>query len=803
MTAPPLDLPPQPAGFQRHAGPRAGMAAVGTTRSGGLPLRSVLTNLFYYRWSLVLLVTVPLIVGVVIALQTQTRYMAVARLLVLPGSEHVVKPDLGQAFGDFILSGSTVVRAEQEILGSIDVIESVIEKVGFARLYPDLLRESEGALDYGTMMGRAVTRFRRDLVVGQGEEDSTVILIGFRANDRALSAEVTNLVVAEYQVLRQRIFRNLRSPVLIEQRDRAAAQVTALQAEIEAFRAARGIYDFKTQSDYAQMQVSRLQAALDQVRERLADRIGARDKLIEQRLTLPVAEDVYRDTSRTTEFAGANDMLLGLRMRRAEILDRFTGPSPDLAMVDQQIADVEAFLRGTPARDDSASRRNRAPILDTLDRNIAQTNAEIEGLQARQAVLQGAVEAARTDIARLAELDVPLRSLERQLVQADEDYVLIARKLEEALVAEDAALRRDTAVRVLAAAEPPVRGEGLRRVIVAVALLLGLVMAVMSLAVRLILRQVFLEPAEAERRLALPILLTLTERDPGGRSSGRLLVRLAPLLVLGGLVLGLVWLVQNPTRVPLLAPTATLLGQSYAVVSAEAVRLWRLAEDEAQRRWQEWQDPPLSLPGRDVPGRDVPGRDTPGRDTAVPAGAQTTAPHAEPVPAPAPDSLSSSTPPTSQTVVPPESVPQESPLQESVPRESVPQESVPQTGPVPPSVDPSDTQSVTPSATPAPAPSAAPSTTPAAAAPIQRQPSFIVRAGSFRNEEGAQRLIADLRKRGYTVAVTRTEPAVEGSDRWTIVRVTGVAGRANLDRLLAYLRETWKLSPLVAEGDGR
>jgi uncharacterized protein involved in exopolysaccharide biosynthesis len=81
---------------------------------------------------------VILALGVVAAQGMKKSYQAYSSLLVQLGEEYVYNPRVGDAGRGAAPTAGQIMQSELEILGSSAVKERVLQKLGLARIYPEL-----------------------------------------------------------------------------------------------------------------------------------------------------------------------------------------------------------------------------------------------------------------------------------------------------------------------------------------------------------------------------------------------------------------------------------------------------------------------------------------------------------------------------------------------------------------------------------------------------------------------------------------------------------------------------------------
>ena len=111
----------------------------------GLPsnvvIRDLLLTLWFSRRRILLIMLAAMALAAYVAFQVEPKYQSRASFLVLLGSEYGMRPVGGQQLMSNINAvPEELLHTEADILSSDDLHRDVIEQIGVARLYPDLLK---------------------------------------------------------------------------------------------------------------------------------------------------------------------------------------------------------------------------------------------------------------------------------------------------------------------------------------------------------------------------------------------------------------------------------------------------------------------------------------------------------------------------------------------------------------------------------------------------------------------------------------------------------------------------------------
>jgi polysaccharide biosynthesis protein PslE len=125
-----------------------------------------------------------------------------------------------------------------------------------------------------------------------------------------------------------------------------------------------------------------------------------------------------------------------LRNRRTLLLSKFRPDDRTVQEVSQEIVDTQAALEKAQAQTSSDQATDINTIHQALELDVAKGEAECAGLEARRQELIRQAAAYRAQLQNLAGSTAEYDDLSRTEKEAEENYVLYARKAEEARIAD-------------------------------------------------------------------------------------------------------------------------------------------------------------------------------------------------------------------------------------------------------------------------------------------------------------------------------------------------------------------------------
>jgi uncharacterized protein involved in exopolysaccharide biosynthesis len=434
-------------------------------------------------------------IGAAAVLTLKKSYTATASVYAGAGQEYAYQSRVGAIDPSQPLEADAVAGAEARILGSLAVKRRAIRAVG-----ADVIL-GPGAT--GTPAERETAALKAlDASLGVGvTPGSAIVAVSYEADDPVRAAQVLNAVVDQYLVQRRQIFRGSTTPAYAAQRAAFEDDLTAADAAYNAFLASNDLGDFATakatlaatyQTTYAE--ALSLRAQLNQASQRLAT--------LEAQLAQQPAEVVLQQDLNIS----AQDQILQLRTQREALLSRYTPEAQPVRDIDQQIADLQAYVATGTTVGPKEVRTGPSTIFTEIETARITAAADRDGLAARLAVAEGQLSQLR---ARQAEL-TRLESANANLAGNREVLTTLVRDFQQ----RESAARADSAlvaagadnVNVIERAEAPTRGSSLKAPLLAAVFLFAAFTALCVGLLRVFTRRGYVTPASAGRTLDMPVL---------------------------------------------------------------------------------------------------------------------------------------------------------------------------------------------------------------------------------------------------------------------------------------------------------
>ncbi len=434
-------------------------------------------------------------IGTAAVLALKKSYTATASIYAGAGQEYVYRSRVGAIDPSQPLEADAVAGAEARILGSLAVKRRAIRAVGADTIL--------GPRATGTPAEKEAAALKAlDANLGVGvTPGSAIIAVSYESDDPVRAAQVLNAVVDQYLVQRRQIFQGSATPAYAAQREAFEDDLGAADAAYNAFLETNDLGDFATakaattasyQATYAE--ALSLRAQLNQASQRLST--------LEAQLAQQPAEVVLQQDLNIS----AQDQILTLRTQREALLSRYTPEAQPVRDIDQQIADLQAYVATGTTVGPREVRTGPSVIFTEIETARITAAADRDGLAARLAVAEGQLNQLR---ARLAEM-TRLESTNANLAGNREVLTTLVRDFQQ----RESAARADSAlvaagadnVNVIERAEAPTRGTSLKAPLLAAVFLFAAFTALCVGLLRVFTRRGYVTPASTGRTLDMPVL---------------------------------------------------------------------------------------------------------------------------------------------------------------------------------------------------------------------------------------------------------------------------------------------------------
>jgi uncharacterized protein involved in exopolysaccharide biosynthesis len=265
---------------------------------------------------------------------------------------------------------------------------------------------------------------------------SYVISVAYRSSDPQLAAQVLQTLgdvylkehaLAHHPPGELRFFQ--------EETDQARAKMDTAEQDLVKFTKTGGVASGQVEMEDALRRLSGVQALETEMRASIAGTISRIRSLEGQAGVLPQRQVTALKTSDSAILLQQlKSSLLDLEMKRTELLTKFQPTYPLVVEVDQKIAQARAALADAQRSQVQETTTDRDPSYELVREDLSRSNAELATLEARSTELETEAAADRAKARWLQEATVTQHNLVRTAKAAEDNYLLLLRKEEEARI---------------------------------------------------------------------------------------------------------------------------------------------------------------------------------------------------------------------------------------------------------------------------------------------------------------------------------------------------------------------------------
>ncbi len=435
------------------------------------------------------------------------RFEAKSSILVKFGWENYYPdPSLVKRDGPAV-DHAQMLGAEISILESRDLKEKVIRA-----LMPEIIFPGLGSVNSNGLgrQGEALLLLDKYMKVKPAKKGD-VIDVTFEGADPVSAAAVVNQLVSDYIEKRGEVYKDPKSSLFLQNKvDYYQQKLKESLNDMRVFSERTKIMDFDQQRKMLLDQRLKIHVALDNTANEIKEVEQMSAELEKELKSLPLSELTAAASDRAGD---ARSRLLGLKLQEQALAAKYKGNNPLIGAVRSQIATVENYIKQNFSNPGVAP---ADPVYQEIQKQVLGNKAKLGALSVRLTGTQG----------QLDEINKELQFFEsnenryRMLAAAVASYKRICgdygQKLEAANVYNELGRDKMTSVSVIEPARAPLSPVNPPKplaLLIAAALVFA---AFASLAIAYgleINKQGMSTAMEAEKRLALPVLIAIATRD--------------------------------------------------------------------------------------------------------------------------------------------------------------------------------------------------------------------------------------------------------------------------------------------------
>jgi uncharacterized protein involved in exopolysaccharide biosynthesis len=490
----------------------------------GLPssvvIRDLMLALWFNRRRILLITIVSMAVAICAASQVQPKYESNSSMLVLLGPQYGSRPVAGQQLtGAITALPEELLHTETDILSSRDLHRSVIDQIGIAKLYPELLRppgpvaqllkqvrsyikefaglteEPQTTSAGAAAMAAAEGKFTQDLDVNV-DRKSLVIQVSFRHRNAALAAETLRALEENYFLLRGKLFADKQAAIVEADQSRAGTQLAAADAKLADFKRVHNVADF---ADRQKILLAEQGSLEDQLTKAESTTAGLQARLDGLSVQLKLASGQPNAKGNPNTAGALQGMVQAYQKRQADALTTYRGsPAYDTARTEMMKAQEEiAKMRSTQAFN--------------LQQEFNKTEADLRTSQATGGAVKAQLTSIADELASINANESQLHELERTRGVLEENYKAIAKVATDRQVIEDVGAKQQPSIRIVEEPRIPDRPKPIRMEILLVGAIVGLVVSLITSLMSGFFRGVYLRPEALELDTGLAVLAVVPD----------------------------------------------------------------------------------------------------------------------------------------------------------------------------------------------------------------------------------------------------------------------------------------------------
>ena len=480
---------------------------------GTSSFREILTTVFHDRRRILAVLSIGLLATAIAAALAPKKYVAEASLLLRLGREYIYTPEVGDpgaAGAPVAYDREQTVVAETKILTSRDLKESVLNKMGVAKVFP-AIADKEG--DPVRQKTAALLTFEKaleaDILKG-----SNLMQVTFEHADAAIAAKVLSQVIDDYLQRRSIIFASASYGTAEAEFGDRKAQLEAAEAKLADAKSARNIRAFGEEQSLLLAQRNALEMRQTDMSLAAAQARGRTDSLRGSLRNVSGEVTLSSETQRSEAIENARKLLLDLKLKERDLSSRYLDTSPFVQDVRADIDRTGEFVRELESKPQRFVKTGRSPTRDAVESDLLRSMADRQ--QARRGASMVATQrvAIEARLADFAESERLLPALERDRRLAEANFDAAAKRLRDENALAELDRKRRSNVSIVQSPQVPLVPKTYLPVILLVGTLLSLGAALLTAFLSALWRDTFLTPEQAERELGLPLLAAVPLGKP-------------------------------------------------------------------------------------------------------------------------------------------------------------------------------------------------------------------------------------------------------------------------------------------------
>jgi uncharacterized protein involved in exopolysaccharide biosynthesis len=447
--------------------------------------QAIRAELLLDRRRIAAVLAIGLLLTAVAASMATKRYTAEASLLLRLGREYMYTPEVGDAAGRTPLAydREQTIQSEARILLSRDVLESAVDKVGAATLYP-ALAHAQGQ----DLRNQAVLQLEKALDA-ELLKGTNLMQVQLKHTDPQVAALALSAVIDAYLHKRQSVFSGVSGKATDAEYRAQQTRLQGLETRMAEFKHANGFIALNEEQSLLLAQRNALEAKEADLVLNQAQSAGRAASLKGRLGQVPAEVTLSSETLRSEATESALKLLMDLKLKERDASSKFADTEPVVQDIRQDIDLTLSQLKALKADPPRSQKVGRSPVRDATETDLEHTLADQSQARAGRATLSERLSSTDKRLQKLAAIELQWRALEREHRLAEADYEAAAKRLRDDRVMADLDRQRQSNVSVVQAPRAPLEGRSARAAIVGVGAALSVAAALLVAFVSALWRQ--------------------------------------------------------------------------------------------------------------------------------------------------------------------------------------------------------------------------------------------------------------------------------------------------------------------------
>jgi uncharacterized protein involved in exopolysaccharide biosynthesis len=473
-------------------------------------LREFLTVLFKHKYTILVVFSLSVLIGLVVSFLLPPTYEARSTVLIKVGREYISSPEVGNTRALLSLEQQEVLNSEIQILSSRELIEKVVTLLKVETLYPKLAKKPTSKI---SPRESSILQVEKHLAIS-GVKKSNVIEVSFQHEDPKVAAKVVNLLIELFREKHLKVFSDPQSSFLEKQLRIYQAKLGESEQTMESFKQSNQVFSLDEQRSLLLRQRTDLDSTLKNTDHRIDE---LREKLLflkNQKITSGAkSRTMYTNTEKDKILVDAKARLLTLQLTEQDLLKRYREDSRRVEDVRNEIQTVKNFLKEQEEYI-SGTVETGGRIYQEVELEIIKTEADLKSQVAKAAGLRQQLRQLDGQIRTLDLNDRKFQTLKREMASNEKYFRTYEDRVEEARISEDmnrSKLANISVIQPATVPAKPVRPKKLLNMLLSlfIGAFSGLGLALVSEH----LSQGLTTPDSVERRLGLRVLTTISLKE--------------------------------------------------------------------------------------------------------------------------------------------------------------------------------------------------------------------------------------------------------------------------------------------------